>query len=200
MTLCLCISLSLPQIPAPALVPGSGGQSCPGWRVAGPGLVVSDASPGWGPRPATPHYQAECNAISPLDSAESQASAGQKMGRKLFWGPPCPLLGWQIPEAPKLLAHSERYSWSKQINLAGVLVCGVLEQASGNEWVFSQAAPAAHAVPPPAASPSWAFFSSSLCFLFSINTIHANPAGPVTAQGQLYFSAVNPGPLLKLWP
>lgn len=50
-----------------------------------------------------------------------------------------------------------------------------------------------HAPPPPAASPSWAFFSSSLCFLFSINMIHAKPAGPVTAQGQLYFSAVNPG-------
>lgn len=48
--------------------------------------------------------------------------------------------------------------------------------------------------------PAWAFFPSSLCFLFSINMIHADPAGPVTSPRPAVILSSEPGPPLKLWP
>ena len=56
-------------------------------------MTQARAAPGPTLRPATPHYQAECGAISPMDSAESWAFAGVMDGPEAAIGASHPLLG-----------------------------------------------------------------------------------------------------------
>lgn len=112
--LSLVLTLSLHHLlllaPTPSLLPSSSGPA---------GLGCSDSchhptthpeggqsNPGPVQRPATPHYQAERSAISPMDSAERQAFAGVMDGPEATISASCPLLGPQISEVPEKLAHS----------------------------------------------------------------------------------------------